>query len=864
MIQTNLFLVVLLCFTFKIRSEKLSEYISYYEPLTYNNELLHQSHLRAKRSTHNSVVNLNFKAHGRHFNLRLKRDTSAFASDLSVETSSGVSDIDMSHLYSGHLPDEPESSIYGSIRNGVFEGKIHTPDKVFYVERAHKYFVKHPQPFHSVIYSSDDVKDPHAHKRENHLGGCGITEDVLQWMQEVSNSADTKEFTNKEKQTKTVMRDRKERSTGAENTPHYIYTREAQNFLFQKEPLIDKRTCTLYIQTDTFLWKHIRSYEPSESSAREEISSLISQHVKAVNYIYENTDFDGYRGIKFVVQRIKINDTSSCPNIGTEYKRSNPFCSPNIDVSNFLNLNSQFNHDDFCLAYIFTYRDFSGGTLGLAWVASASGASGGICEKYKPYNENVNGRQVQTKRSLNTGVITFVNYNSRVAPKVSELTLAHEIGHNFGSPHDYPLECRPGGSDGNFIMYASATSGDRLNNNKFSPCSIRNISTVLRAVFNGEGKENCFQKGDGAFCGNKIVEAPEETCDCGYDGKECSDKCCYPRDVKPYKLANPNAERCTLRPGAHCSPSQGPCCLPSCNFVKFGDMCRAESECTLSSYCNGRSAICPMSEPKPNKTECNKGTQVCWNGECTGSICQKYDMEECFLTSANGAKPEEMCEVACQSKGQPSTCRSTNKIPSMKNISGLKLQPGSPCNDYQGYCDVFQKCRAVDAEGPLARLKNLLLNQQTLKNIKEWITTYWWAVMLMLVGLAIFMGFFIKCCAVHTPSSNPRKAPALRITDTLRHPADTLRRKRHRPPPQPGIPSGPPPPYPGPQPSAPPASSIPIAGPSRGYGEGRGHYNRRDRLQHGDRSNPYVDDPSYAPAYHGRGTAMEMRVKSHA
>ena len=48
------------------------------------------------------------------------------------------------------------------------------------------------------------------------------------------------------------------------------------------------------------------------------------------------------------------------------------FCSPNIDVTNFLNLNSLQNHSLYCLAYMFTYRDFTGGTLGLAWVGSDS------------------------------------------------------------------------------------------------------------------------------------------------------------------------------------------------------------------------------------------------------------------------------------------------------------------------------------------------------------------------------------------------------------------------------------------------------------------------------------------------------------
>ena len=46
---------------------------------------------------------------------------------------------------------------------------------------------------------------------------------------------------------------------------------------------------------------------------------------------------------------------------------------------------------------------------------------------------------------------------------------------------------------------------------------------------------------------------------------------------------------------------------------------------------------------------------------------------------------------------------------------------GSPCNNFQGYCDVFSRCRGVDNDGPLQRLKNLIFNEKTLENIKNWI-----------------------------------------------------------------------------------------------------------------------------------------------
>ena len=44
---------------------------------------------------------------------------------------------------------------------------------------------------------------------------------------------------------------------------------------------------------------------------------------------------------------------------------------------------------------------------------------------------------------------------------------------------------------------------------------------------------------------------------------------------------------------------------------------------------------------------------------------------------------------------------------------------GHACAGTAGYCDVFGKCRAVDAEGPLTRLKNMLLNEENIRTLTQ-------------------------------------------------------------------------------------------------------------------------------------------------
>lgn len=489
------------------------------------------------------------------------------------------------------------------------------------------------------------------------------------------------------------------------------------------------------------------------------IFQLVKQ-VQAAQIIYMN-EFNGrdyfyQKGITFRVRTIvAFNDSEKAPNnLPSQVKDSN------VGIDTLLDLFSSIDHSGVCEAFLFTDRDFEGGILGLAWIGDPKGnAAGGICDKFVDYGGG-------KKRSYNTGVVTLKLYGRFTPPRVSEITFAHELGHGFGSQHDPDTEaCAPGKPEGNFIMFDKATSGIEPNNDRFSPCSKNSIKENVN--LKRARKETCFIKPTEAICGNKIVEGTEE-CDCG-DKNTCTEDCCTPASADG---SEEKSDQCKLRrkPEYVCSPSQGPCCSKDCKYEGPSVVCSVTNGCTKNTSCSGFSFSCDPPEPLRNGTLCDNGRRLCYSGQCSTSVCHRYNLVECSCEVE-----EELCDLCCKEVG--GACTSAKRLTQMATeLQSLKLVPGTPCDNLNGYCDVYAICRRIDMEGPLLRLKQKFL---TVEGLKETVKKYWWAILIGTIAFCVFIGLFVFLCARYTPSSNPHKE--------AKKPAKTLPgRKKRNPQQRPG------------------------------------------------------------------------------
>jgi len=98
-----------------------------------------------------------------------------------------------------------------------------------------------------------------------HVGGCGINDEIVQWMDHIQNSADDDPTPPPEPIQRATESEAPESLLMEPLAPHNKYSREfnegssshhrSKRATKPKEE--NKNTCSLFIQTDPLIWRHI-------------------------------------------------------------------------------------------------------------------------------------------------------------------------------------------------------------------------------------------------------------------------------------------------------------------------------------------------------------------------------------------------------------------------------------------------------------------------------------------------------------------------------------------------------------------------------------------------------------------------------
>eukprot|EP00042_Codosiga_hollandica_P053300 m.694924 g.694924 ORF g.694924 m.694924 type:complete len:710 (-) comp58667_c0_seq16:223-2352(-) len=629
-----------------------------------------------RRSIDNDKINLQVPAFNKNFDLNLHRSEGLFMPGVQFvatdDTQTSIVDMSDYGFYSPSLSSQPVLGSFFVTVGGQIQGSFADPDDFYHIEPAGNFY-SGETTFDHVIYRLSDMESNGTSIRDAE----GVDGPLLSQPDE-----------------------------------HHAEERHRS----RRGPYIPTRTtCGVAVSANSLFYASI-----GNSNLGLTVAALISRFNVGKN-IFSSTSTSA--AIKFdKTINIAISIIHVYTSSGSDPYYINPATNPT--ATDFLNLASATNWNEYCLAHVFTYHNFNG-VLGLAWrgYTNVENRAGGICQLRLG---NIN---------YNTAITTQNNFGSLMSDLMTGLVFTHEIGHNMGTGHD---ATGTNSANGNYIMYPDASTGTAPNNDLFSQQSVDSIDAVVT------DHGGCFVAPSAATCGNTIVESGEE-CDCG-DATTCDDldPCC---SVYSESLINTN---CELKAGADCSPlagRDGACCnANTCARITSGT-CAPAGPCQSAATCNSQGQ-CPTSSFFPDYTGCSSNTQLCLTGECTESLCATYGLTECFLTGSDA------CQVACTESG---TCKKLgsvtasaipNRNPSNIPKANTQKSNGQTCifansDPNSGFCS-SGTCQSASGESELQQTLNNLADQAKadIASAVNWATestggvpNYAW----LLIGLAILM-----------------------------------------------------------------------------------------------------------------------------
>ncbi|XP_059169237.1 ADAM 17-like protease [Physella acuta] len=607
--------------------------------------------VRKKRSIDNpgkENKDVSFSAFGKKFDLVLSPGSPAIAGDFSAKLvykdgSSSPLYVNQNDFYTGHLLGNKDIKADAYTEDGIWSANVYEKDEIYSLEPSWRHLP--PSDNHSmIVYRTSDIKwnniFPDIDKSPNK------TVKICQ-------------------------------SAHAEDDPEYVSVteelleqeRENRKHIPRRERAsVAQDTCPIIAVADYTFFTGPGGGFPHRTA------NYIIQAIQKVNAIYRRTVWNDelqLKGYGFQIKELRIHpeltDASQYHSNGQHYNMKNGTW-PDNDLLTQFGLDKDFHN--FCLAHLFTHRPFAGGVLGLAYIASPRKyANGGICSLIR-----------NNPRAYNTGFSSTMNTKgSNLLTQEAVLVTAH--GHNWGAEHDADTnECAPSSfNKGRFLMYPYAVSGYDENNDDFSPCSKRYITSVLQTRSSScfRGKDFCHYllglepetqsdryTANVPMCGNGIIDKGED-CDSGGLGLTDRDPCC--------------SSQCKFKGSATCSSTNFECC-ENCQMAPPGVMCRGRSveQCQEAAYCSGLSLDCPLSPPIADSPV----TKCIDEGYCKGGRCldycerQQIGLQPCLCTESG-----HECFRCCRSSN--GTCRSYGD-------GKDHLADGRPCSF--GYC-VAGKCQ---------------------------------------------------------------------------------------------------------------------------------------------------------------------------